>query len=244
MMPLVSSHIVKEEVSAGICFVAPDNHWEEKAIIDHYVLQCDVPHSNSRLSCALTFTIKRVKHTSRPVSVWLFHLLRTNINSPPMWCLHSNIFVPNVLNDSITLISRVGLYVYPLPRPVHLHILECHISNTVRTKVRRNTTYCDSNSKSHRYILYQEVFCAISIQISPYSRLGNYHVIPVLDCKIINVEVGTMGINSISVEREHGYDTNQTERLQKVKLSSCVDSDVHVVYFPIEHLIKLKMVLG
>ena len=56
-----------------------------------YVFQCNVVEGDSWLGGAGTFSVKRIKHASRSVSVGLLHLLRTDVDGPPDWPVHGEI---------------------------------------------------------------------------------------------------------------------------------------------------------
>lgn len=142
------------------------------------IFKGNVFQSDSRLSLACTFLIKWVQHTSRSISIRLPHLLRSNVNGPPNWSVHCKVFVINICNVSVSLITRICFNINTFQGSFLNYISKCNISNTTTTNVRRNATYSKTDSKNNLNILDKHVPCAIYV----LTGFWYYNVIPILDC--------------------------------------------------------------
>ncbi len=144
-LPSVSLHTVKVDISARVCDIASDSVWIEEAFVNFDVLKGNVLQGDSGLSLASSFFIERVKHASGTVSIGFFHLLRSNVDSPPDRSIHCEVGVVNVLNQTCTNISRVGFDIDPFKRPNHSHIPKGDIFYTVTVSFWWNTANCHAN---------------------------------------------------------------------------------------------------
>lgn len=188
-MPLVSSYVLKVKVLTRIGLVAPDNDGEEETVVYHHILEGDVPESYSWLCGTGPFRIEWEQHTSWSISVRLLHLLRTNVNGPPVRSLHCDVFVPDVLNYPVPDVSWISLDINTFPGPFHIYVSESYVPDAVCILVRRHTSNGDSYSENHCDVLHQHVVSAVSVKIAPVTRFGNNDIIPILNCHVVNMEV-------------------------------------------------------
>ena len=110
-LPFIHLHIDKVNLSAWICHVASNRDRVKETLMNLDINERDISQSHFWLSLASPFPIKWIQHTSRSISIRLFHLLRPDINSPPNWSIHSEIPVIDVSDIAISLylISRISL---------------------------------------------------------------------------------------------------------------------------------------
>ena len=158
--------------------------------------------SNSGLSCTGAVAIKRIKHTARAISIWLFHLLRPDVNSPPNRAIHCDILVEDVLNEPSARIPWVCFYIDGFERADEFDISESDIADTIATWVRRNTADTHTNSQYHWAILNQHILGAVTSRWSLIAGFWHNNIIIVLHSEIKNMHTGTTGINSICIEWE------------------------------------------
>lgn len=143
-----------------------------------YIFKGYIFQSDSRLSFTCTFFIKWVQHTSRSISIWLFHLLRSDINCPPNGSVHSKVFVIDICNVSISLITRICFNIYTFQWSFLNYISKCNIPNATATYMRRDTTYSKTNSKNDFNVLDQHISRAINI----LTGFRDHNIIPILNC--------------------------------------------------------------
>lgn len=130
--PRVSLHIVKVNISTRIACVASDSIGVKHTIMNSNILHCYISHGHSRLGLAHSFT-KRIKHATRTISIRFFHLLRTNINTPPDWSVHCEVLKVQIFNYACTLMSGIGFHINAFYWSYHPPIFGCDISNAIST---------------------------------------------------------------------------------------------------------------
>lgn len=118
----------------------------KETFVYFYIFKCNIFQSYPWLSFTCPFLIKRIKHTSRSISIWLFHLLRSYINCPPDGSIHSKVFVINICDISITLIARICLNIDTFQRSFLNDVSKSNISDTASTNMRRDTSNRKTNT--------------------------------------------------------------------------------------------------
>ena len=88
--PFISLYIVKVNISTRISHIASDSVREKQTVMHFDIFNCYISHCNSRLSLTYTFS-KWIEHAAWTISIWFFHLLRTDIDSPPNRLIHCKI---------------------------------------------------------------------------------------------------------------------------------------------------------
>ncbi len=63
-----------------------------------YIAESDVP--NSYLGLSSTLFNKRVEHAPRTAAIWLFLLLRADVDAPPEWSGNFYSIIKDVFNDA------------------------------------------------------------------------------------------------------------------------------------------------
>jgi len=91
--PAFSLHILEDDVSADVRFVAANDARGKDAAIGFDIADSDVMYINKRLGLAAS---NRVRHTTWTRAIRLFLLLWANVNSPPKGPMHLNVVVKNV----------------------------------------------------------------------------------------------------------------------------------------------------
>lgn len=147
------------------------------------VNQRNVSQSDSRLSLASTFSIKRVQHASRSVSVWFFHLLWTDVNCPPNGSVHSEIPIIDISDIAISFIARIGLYVDTFKWSFLNNISKGDVSHATATDLRRYTSYSEANTQYNLNVFNKHVSCAVVIP----TWFWDDDIIPILDSQVVNM---------------------------------------------------------
>lgn len=113
--------------------------------MDLYILQSDISKGDSRLSSTSAFLIKGIKHAARSITIWLFHLLRPDIDSPPHRLVHCKISVIDVLDKSTALVARICFYINAFEWANHFDIPKSNIPDAVASQVGRHTSHTHPN---------------------------------------------------------------------------------------------------
>lgn len=111
-----------------------------------YILESNISNVYSRLCLTSAFGIERVKHAARTSFIWLFLLLRAQIDRPPDGLVHSNVLVKNSIDNAISVVARIRLEIDTFERSLHNCISESNISNTVDFWVWRDSAYSESHT--------------------------------------------------------------------------------------------------
>lgn len=130
--PTIGLYIVKIDISTRITSIASNCIGIEETVMYSNIFYCYIPHSHSRFSLANSFT-KGIEHTTRTISIWFFHLLRTYIDTPPNRSVHSKIFKVKIFNYACPLMTWIRLDINAFDWPYHPPISSCNISNTIST---------------------------------------------------------------------------------------------------------------
>lgn len=182
--------------------------------MDLYILQSDISKGDSRLSSTSAFLIKGIKHAARSITIWLFHLLRPDIDSPPHRLVHCKISVIDVLDKSTALVARICFYINAFEWANHFDIPKSNIPDAVASQVGRHTSHTHPNPQHNRSIFNQHILSATTSHITLVARFGYNHVIKILYCNIVNVPPCPTGINSISVQWKKRNSTYQRQFFQ------------------------------
>jgi hypothetical protein len=89
--PFVRVYVVEIDIFAWVSDIAANGVWVEQAVVYLYIFDCDIAHSDSGFCLANSFS-KGIKHASWSISIRLFHLLGTDIDAPPNWSIHCEVF--------------------------------------------------------------------------------------------------------------------------------------------------------
>lgn len=170
-------------------------------------------------------------------------MLRADVDSPPDWRRHRDVLVDDVGDEAAACVAWVCFDVDALKRILHLDIPKGDIPDTPKTLRRRHRAYGHANSQPHRNILHQKVLGAVSVNIRFAARLRHDHIVPVLHSKVVDVHVGSVWVDTVSVEREHRDDALKGETLQEVDLGSGVDFYVQAVDYGFWAVVQLKVEL-
>ena len=115
--------------------------------------------------------------------------------------MHGDVLIKDIVNDSITLCSRIGLQINSFERLLHDGITEGDISNTIDFSIRRDSADGQAHSQSNSDILNEHIFSAVGISISvAMGRLGDDHIVIVLAGDIVDMKVSAIRIDTISIE--------------------------------------------
>ena len=137
--PVISIYIPKIYLLARVAYVASDYDGKEDTVMDWHIIKSYVADVNEWLGLAVALWIKRIKHTARPASSRLLLLLRSQIDSPPDWSPHDDIFVVDVFDLAWPLIAWVCFQIDSLKRFIKYSVNKGHISHTVMLEVGWNT---------------------------------------------------------------------------------------------------------
>ena len=201
--------------------------------MDLYVLKSDVDHSDSGLSSTCATFIERIEHAARSITIRFFHLLGTNIDSPPNRPIHCEIRVVNILDESCAFISWISFNIDSFERSHHSYISKCDILDTITLFFRGHTAYSHSNSQKHSTIFNQEVSGAISNTF----WFGYNDIIIILASNVIDMESCSRRIDAISIEREHYEWALEWKSFDEIYLGCCV-----YLYIDIEELAVVALI--
>jgi hypothetical protein len=222
--PAISPHVVEVYIFAGIGDVAADGVGEEETVVHAYVLHCDVAHGHSgfRFTDSLA---EGVEHATGTVAVGFLHLLRTDVDAPPDGPVHCEVLEVEVFDYAGALVAGVGLHVDALDGPDHVPVAGRDVADAVAAGRGRQATDGHSDAELDSHVLDQHFFSAAKGVVE---RLGDDHIIEVLDSQIVDMEAGAGGVYPIGIEGEHEGQPLQREKLDKADLGCGVDFDVEV----------------
>jgi hypothetical protein len=223
-------YIFEGHIGTWIGLVAPQNDRKEKTVPHQHISEQDVGDVDAGLGRARTFRIERVEHAARTTFIWLFLLLGTKINSPPYWFMHSDVFIHNVVDDSVPIVSWIGLNVDSLERLFEKSISEGDVSHAVAFVIRRHAANGESDPQPDRNVLDEHVLGTVDHPSNiGMSGFGHNDVIVVLAGYVEDVEVPASWVNSVCVDREEWNDAGEVISSEDVPLSSRVDLDVQII---------------
>lgn len=134
------------------------------------------------MSRARALFVERVEHAPRTITVWLLHLLRPYVYSPPEGSDHGEVIVVDIFDKTSALISWVRFNIDPLESFGDVHIPEGNISNTIAASVGGHTANSHTDSENNSRVLNEHVLCAVSSHITFVAGLGYNDIVKVLDC--------------------------------------------------------------
>lgn len=137
--PSTGLHVVKLNILAWVCLIATEDDGEKQAAPDGNVFEFDVGYIDPRLGLAGSFGIEGIQHAARSSFVWLFLLLRAEVKRPPNGLMHRDVLIKDVIDDSISVLSRIGLYVYSFEGLLHMCIPKGDVPDAVNLWVWRNS---------------------------------------------------------------------------------------------------------
>ena len=136
--PFMGLNVFQRDSLAGVSLIAPEYEREQQAFFNVDVPEYYISDIDPRLSRARSLGVKGVKHTPRSPSIWLLLLLRAKVNCPPHRFLHCDVFIKDIGNNSVPLVSRISLDVDSLKGPLHLGVPKSNIPHAVSSLVRRH----------------------------------------------------------------------------------------------------------
>jgi hypothetical protein len=204
-LPLISLDIDKVYLSTGISHIAPYSNWVKQTFVNFNIFEGDIPQGYSWLGLACPFFVEGIEHTSRSISVGLLHLLGPNVDCPPNWSVHSEVFIVNVGNVPITLVPWVCFHIDSLQRSFLDNISKRDVPYTIPSDFWWYTSNSQADTKYNLYVLNKHIPGTVNIM----TGLWHYNIIPILDSHIVNVHPSSRRVNAISVEREHDDQTLQ-----------------------------------
>ena len=152
--PKICFDVNQVDLSARIRNVAPQSDWIQETFMDGNIFKGNVSQGDQRLCGTCPSRIKGIYHASRSRSSWLPHLLWTEINGPPDWSIHRNVFVIDIWDVSPSVDSWVRLDVDSLERTFHLNISESNIPDAASSHMRWHTSDTHPNPQPHFDILH------------------------------------------------------------------------------------------
>ncbi len=147
--PWISFDVNEVDLSARIRNVTPQSDWIQQTFVDGNIFKGYVRQGDQRLCGTCSSRIEGIYHASRSRSTWLPHLLWTEINCPPDWSIHCNVFVINIWDVTPSVDSRVCLDIDSLKRTFHLNISESNIPDTASSHMRWHTSDTHPNPQPH-----------------------------------------------------------------------------------------------
>lgn len=127
--------VVKDHSSARIERAASEQA-RQPGVVDCHIAKGEVFERHFRVGIT---RYERVKHAARVFAAafraWLVLLLRTDVNGPPGWAVHLDVFVSDVTHRASfswsdrSLHIRVVLDVDTLEWMVHFAVFECNVTN-------------------------------------------------------------------------------------------------------------------
>ena len=129
-------------------------------------------------------------------------LLRTDVDRPPDWFVHHDVFVSDSSNEPITNISRVRLDVDTLQRHVHDDVFECNVSDTGMTFTWRHRAHSQSNTVGNMAVLDSDVLTALGYFVPLIGWLWNYGIVKISNLYSFDIDILSPNIDSVCVQRE------------------------------------------
>jgi hypothetical protein len=107
--PSFRINILKSNIFTRISLITSHYNRKEYTIPNPYILKLYVCDIDSWLSLASTLWIKWIEHASWTSLIWLFLLLRAEIDRPPYRLMHRDVLVKNVVDKTVSILSRISL---------------------------------------------------------------------------------------------------------------------------------------
>lgn len=123
------------EALAGIGLVAPDDSCWQNSTGRGDVFEGDILDRNSWLSLAIR--IQRVEHATWAFACGLLLLLGTNVDTPPERGIDVHVLEGNILDHSITIVSRIRFNIDGLEWVMEVNSSEGNVLNAIRGIVWR-----------------------------------------------------------------------------------------------------------
>lgn len=112
-VPFISPYVNEVDMLAWVRYVAPYCDRVEQAVFNVDILKRNVTEGDSWLSCAGALLVERIEHAAGTISIWLLHLLRPNIDSPPEGSDHGEVIIVDVFNQTSPLVSGIRFNIDP-----------------------------------------------------------------------------------------------------------------------------------
>lgn len=200
--PSISPHIDEIDIPTRVSHIASQSHRVKKTLMDFYIFQCYISQSNSRLCGTCAMFIEWIQHATRPISIRLFHLLRSNIDSPPNRSIHGKVLIVDILNKPSALIPRIGLNIDSFEWPYHPNIFEGNIPDTVTPLMWRNTAHTHTNPKNNSSIFNIDILCTIASPVALMAGFRDNYIIVVLHCQVVDLHTCTCWVDAVCVQGE------------------------------------------
>ena len=151
--------------------------------------------------------------------------------------MHGDIFVDDVLDDSISWISGVSLQVNSFQRFFHLGVPKGYIFDTIAVIIGRNAANRQADSQANGDIFHKHVLGAVGhLSWGCMGGFGNNHIIIILAGDVEYVNVLACGVDSVGVEREEGDYSSEVVSFENVQLGCGIDFYIQIVESAIQEL--------
>ena len=198
--PSFHLNVFKSEVSARVSLVASNDTWCQDSTLGDNVSESDISYGDSRFGFAILED--GVKHAAWTTTIGLLLLLGSDINSPPDGVLDGQVLIQDILDDTRSSFTWVSLNIDSLEGVSEDNVSEGNISNASNVIMRRYSTDGHTNSVDHGAVFNSDVFSALCDLIFTIAGLNSNGIIEASDCHISDDDVGSCGINTISIKRE------------------------------------------
>jgi len=236
--PAVNVDVSELEASARVGLVASNDTRRKEATSRGNVSQNNIVHIDERLSLATT---KRVEHAAGASTTRLFLLLGTNVDIPPDGEVDNHVFVKNVL-DLTRSATWVSLNVDRFDGVVGFNVSESDISNTSVGAAGRDRTNSHTNTEDSYDVFNEVILCTSCNLVVSVTGLDSDGVVKTGDLNIVDVNVLTGGVNTVSVKRESRVVDGVipgTIELEQILLLPNVNEDLQIVDFKVGNVTEV-----
>jgi len=171
--------------------------------------------------------------------------LGTNVDIPPNGEVEDHLLVKDVL-DFTSSLTGVGLNIDRFDRVVRNNVSEGNVSDASIVGARRNGTNSHTNTKDNFGVLNENILSAIGNLIVAVTGLDSNSIIEVGDLNIVDMDVLTSRVNTVSVKRESGVVDGVvpgTVELEQVLLLPDINEDFHVVDFEVGNITEVQVIV-
>jgi hypothetical protein len=205
--------VAKFEASARVALIAAnDSSWEEAA----FCMQVPNSHITDVNRWLQVARVKRIVEAAGSITIWFFLLLLTDIYGPPEREVNVDVVVRDV-NDlgtdivttrlsALSLIgTRVSLHINALNRVIKVNIREGDAANAVVVLTRWNRTSRCANTEEDAHVPHSHILATVVFSHPAdlfVARLDGDCVIEVADLHVLDKDIGSPGVDTISIQRE------------------------------------------
>ena len=146
-----------------------------------------------------------IEHAAWATSIGLFLLLRTDVDTPPDRHVYLKIFIENVCDLSVSIVTWVGLDIDSLKWLLKRHVSEGNVSNAGMLRVRRYRSDGHTYTPVYYSIFNSNIRSTVCDLVSPIGRFDCYSIVKVCDGQVLHVDIAPTRVNTIGIEGE-GWD--------------------------------------